>query len=105
MAEQEETIMTLNLDGKKGVNILKRRYDMMNSSILKVLKINGPLTLAELNSKVEMDLGGRFDGKIGWYLMAVKLDLEARNIVEKVSKKTPQMLRLVANSNAGFKSL
>jgi len=93
--EQEEKITTLNLDGKKGVNILKRRYDMMKDSILGVIKGKEEVTLAELNSLVESDLSGTFDGKIGWYLMAVKLDLEVREMIEKVPKATPQKLRLV----------
>ena len=47
-------------------------------------------------STVGKELKARdFDGKTGWYLMAVKLDLEVRNIIQKVPKKTPQTLTLV----------
>ena len=94
----EEKYMTLNLNGKKGVNILRSRYETMKSSILTILGGKGEVTLAELNSLVEADLGGKFDGKIGWYLMAVKLDLEAREIIKKVPNKTPQRLTIVSSS-------
>jgi hypothetical protein len=93
--EQEEKIMTLNLNGKKGVNISKQKYELMKDSILKVLKEKGEVTLTELNTLVESDLGDSFDGRVGWYLMAVKLDLEVREIIVKVPNQTPQRLALV----------
>jgi len=95
MTQPDEKIVTLNLNSKKGVNILKSRYDTMRESILSALKTNEQVTLAELNSLVEKDLGGKFDGKIGWYLMAVKLDLEARKVIKKVPNQSPQRLTLV----------
>lgn len=95
ISESEEKFMTLNLDGKKGVNILKRRYVMMKDSIITILKDKEEVTLTELRELVEADLAKKFDGRIGWYLMAVKLDLEAREVIKKVPKKTPQTLTLV----------
>lgn len=94
MDDNTEKIMTLNLDGKKGVNILKSRYDMMSSAIIETLKSEGQATLAELGNKVEANLQNKFDGKIGWYLMAVKLDLEARGTIVRVPGKVPQTLAL-----------
>lgn len=91
----EEKILTLNLNGKNGVNIYKSRYDIMRKSLLSILDKRGEVTLPELNSLVEIDLEGKFDGKIGWYLMAVKLDLEARSIIGKVPNKSPQTLTLI----------
>ncbi len=92
--DQEEKIMTLNLNGKKGVNISKQKYQLMKDAILKILKKKDEVTLAELNTLVESDLGDSFDGRVGWYLMAVKLDLEAREIISKIPNKTPQRLTL-----------
>ena len=92
---EEVKILTLNLDGKKGVNILKSRYDMMKISIINALKVHKELTLSELNSIVEEDLKEKFDGKIGWYLMAIKLDLEVREIIARVPNKSPQTLGLI----------
>lgn len=94
MDNATEKIMTLNLDGKKGVNILKSRYDMMSNAIIAVLKSQKQATLVELGKLVEANLHNKFDGKTGWYLMAVKLDLEARGTIARVPGKVPQTLAL-----------
>jgi hypothetical protein len=90
----DEKILTLNLDGKKGVNILKSKYDMMSITIITILKNKGQVTLSELGEEVEAELQNKFDGKIGWYLMAVKLDLEARGIIVRLPNKTQQTLKM-----------
>lgn len=95
MAIEVEKIMTLNHDGKKGVNILTSRYNAMKHAIITVLNQNGDTLLTNLSVLVEKQLNGTFDGKVGWYMMAVKLDLEVREIIERVPKKSPQTLRLV----------
>jgi hypothetical protein len=89
-----EKIMTLNHDGKKGVNIDRVKYETMKTAILGVLKEHGDATLSQLINLVENKLAGSFDGKIGWYLMAVKLDLEVRGIVKRIPGRTPQTLTL-----------
>lgn len=35
-------------------------------------------------------------GKAGWWVMAVKLDLEARGLIERVPKSKPQHVRKTA---------
>ena len=44
---------------------------------------------------VEGRLKGRFEGSIPWYMECVKLDLLARAVIERVTKGSPQRLRLV----------
>lgn len=90
----EPKILTLNLDGKKGVNILQRRYDLVKDAILATMAKTNPITLAQLGDTMEVELKDTLDGKIGWYFMAVKLDLEARGVIEKIPGKVPQTLRL-----------
>jgi hypothetical protein len=90
----EEKIMTLNHDGKKGVNISKDKYDTMKDAIIAVITKEKQVTLSELGAQVERELTYSFDGKIGWYLMAVKLDLEVRGIIAKILGKSPQTLVL-----------
>ena len=36
----------------------------------------------------------KFDGSISWYVTTIKLDLEARGIIERIPKKRPQTLKL-----------
>ena len=55
----------------------------------------GEMTHTNLVSGVEQRLAGGFDGSIKWYLETVKLDLEARGVIERVPKTRPQLLRLI----------
>jgi hypothetical protein len=56
--------------------------------------LNGKeLTHTELFAQMNKRLKGKFDGNISWYAETVKLDLEARNIIERTSSK-PQKYRV-----------
>lgn len=90
----EEKIMTLHPAGKKGVNILKRRYDQMAETLLEIVRKHGEITYSEMNDIAEKELEGKFDGKIPWYVVTVKLDLEARGILERIPKTSPHKLRI-----------
>ncbi|KAA3612361.1 MAG: hypothetical protein DWQ05_20420 [Calditrichaeota bacterium] len=90
----EEKIMTLHPEGKNGVNILKRRYDLIRDTLLNILAQTGEIEFRELSNMVIAALAGKFDGKILWYIVTVKQDLEARGLVEKVAKSSPQRIRL-----------
>ena len=54
----------------------------------------GAMTFRDLTDHVHEQLVGRFDGSISWYVTAVKLDLEANRVIERVPGKKPQALRL-----------
>ena len=41
------------------------------------------------------ELSDAFDGKVVWYIVTVKLDLEARGILERIPKTSPHRLRMV----------
>lgn len=82
----EEKILTKHPAGKSGRNISKKTYDMLKQSILTALH-GKELTHDELLEKVNRDLKGKFEGNIGWYAETVKLDLEARGIIERTSSK------------------
>jgi len=86
--------MTKHRQGKAGVNIDRTKYDQVRNAILKNLKRKKEMTFTELAAKVNEDLTDRFEGKIPWYVVTVKLDMEARKEIERVSDKSPQVLRL-----------
>jgi hypothetical protein len=88
-----ERILTLHPGGKKGVNIDKDKYDKMKLAILKILHDEGSVTLEELRTKLTKRLKGKFQGGITWYMMTVKLDLEARGVIERIPESKPQRLR------------
>lgn len=89
----EEKIMTLHPQGKKGVNILKRRYDVIKDYILKEVDRLGEPTYEQVSDSAVNDLSATFDGKVVWYVVSVKLDLEARGILERVPKSSPHKIR------------
>lgn len=87
-------IMTLHPEGKKGVNISQEKYDQIRGAILNTLVEKGTVSFQRLPDEVSKKLPN-FDGSIGWYTTTVKLDLEARRVIERVPHTSPQVLRLV----------
>jgi hypothetical protein len=88
----EEKILTKHPLGKSGKNISKQKYDTLKGAILTALKtkeLNHTQLFNELNNR----LRSRFSGNISWYGETVKLDLEARRMIERTSSK-PQKYRL-----------
>ncbi|MCA9952455.1 MAG: hypothetical protein KDE48_22550 [Anaerolineales bacterium] len=92
----EEKIMTLHPEGKQGVNISKAKYDQIKGAVLSVLTAEGEVRFKDLPAAVDKALEGEFDGSIGWYTTSVKLDLEARGLIERIPKSSPQLLRLAS---------
>ncbi|MEL6987218.1 MAG: hypothetical protein AAGK97_05260 [Bacteroidota bacterium] len=87
-------ILTLHPQGKKGVNIIKSKYDFIASHIIRIIKEHEEITFQELSDIMEESLSDEFDGKIIWYVVTVKLDLEARSVIERIPKTSPHKLRL-----------
>ncbi len=46
-------------------------------------------------SSQKKKLTATFDAKVRWYVVTVKLDLEARGIIERVPKSSPHILGYV----------
>ena len=65
-----------------------------NDLILKEIKPEGEISYEELSNRAVDQLSSTFDGKVVWYVVSVKLDLEARNIIERMPKTSPHRLRL-----------
>lgn len=91
----DKKILTQHPQGKQGVNISLVKYNTMKAAILKAFRNRDEVSLKQLTVLVKKDLTGRFDGSIGWYLISVKQDLEARGILEIVAGKKPQHLRKI----------
>lgn len=88
----EEKILTKHPLGKSGKNISKQKYDTLKEAILLALQ-NRELTHTELFSQLKKCLTSKFTGNVSWYGETVKLDLEARKIIERTSSR-PQRYRL-----------
>ena len=90
----EERILTKHPKGKDGVNILKRRYDTIKEFIIETIKEYDEICYDKLSDLAVEKLSDSFDGKVVWYIVTVKLDLEARNIIERIPKTSPHKLRI-----------
>jgi hypothetical protein len=88
----EEKILTKHPQGKSGRNISKESYDMVKTAILGALK-KKELTHDELFEQLNKNLKGKFAGNVSWYGETVKLDLEARKIIERTDSR-PQKYRI-----------
>ncbi len=87
--------MTLHPAGKQGVNIDRSKYDTVRQAIEETLRAQPGTTFGELTDAVNRRIGDSFDGSVAWYVVSVKLDLEARGVLERVDGRSPQRLRLV----------
>jgi hypothetical protein len=92
--ESAEKIMTKHPLGKTGRNIDRELYERVREALITILK-NRELTHTELFEHLEKRLKNKVDGNIGWYGETVKLDLEARKVIERTGSK-PQKYRLVS---------
>lgn len=81
-------------EGKQGVRILKRRYTAIKEAIINSLAETPVLTFNELCKTVDQKVKDSFDGEVMWYVTNVKLDLEARGIIQRIPNSRPQKIRL-----------
>lgn len=90
----EEKILTQHPQGRRGVNIKKKKYDQIREYILEVLREKKDMTFELLSDKAVKELSDTFEGKVLWYVVTVKLDLEARGEIERVASKGSHKLRI-----------
>ena len=88
-------IPTLVMTGDVKDPITRQNYETLKAAILSALR-NKELTHTELLDQLNKSLKNKFSGNISWYGETVKLDLEARKMIERTSSK-PQKYRLNPN--------
>lgn len=91
---KESKILTLHPEGKNGVNISLVKYELIRDFILKTIQNHGEITFSTLTQLAKKELVNQFEGNIPWYVVSVKLDLEARNVIERIPKTSPHKLRI-----------
>ena len=90
-----EQIQTLHPQaGKTNKRISLDKYNVIKENMLAIL-YNVELTHTELMEKLYQNVKDSFEGGVQWYGETVKLDLEARQIIERVNTK-PEKYRLKA---------
>lgn len=90
-----EKVLTLHPLGKKGRRIERHKYELTRQAILQCLE-NGDMTQDELVRCAVQRLEGSFEGSKGWYMESVKLDLEARKVIERYRSKPRDRYRIVS---------
>ena len=92
-----EQIQTLHPQpGKTNKRISLDKYNVIKDNILKILA-GKELTHTELMEKLYSKVKDSFEGGVQWYGETVKLDLEARKIIERTNTK-PEKYRLKTTS-------
>jgi hypothetical protein len=92
-------ILTRHPQRKSGKNISREKYDQVRAALLAVLG-RGQLTHTELMKRLHERLVTRFDGNPHWYGETVKLDLEARKVIERTDARPPKYRRVKRRSPA-----
>lgn len=97
----ENKIQLMHPQGKKAVRMDKGKYELLKAEILNYLNENSEGSFSEIVQSVAENFKNknlRFGGSLKWYLEWVKLDLEARKIITKSTKKPLQMYHLTNSS-------
>lgn len=91
-----QRIQTLHPDPTKtNKNITLEKYEFIKKHLLIILT-NNEFTHTQLMEELYAHVKDSFDGGVQWYGETVKLDLEARNVIERTASK-PQKYRLAGN--------
>jgi len=86
-------IQTLHpVEGKSNKKILLDKYSFIKESLISILK-EFELTHTELMEELYKRVKDDFIGGVQWYGETVKLDLEARQIIERTKTK-PERYRI-----------
>jgi hypothetical protein len=90
---KSELIQTLHPQaGKTNKKISLDKYTFIRDTLLTILN-EGELTHTELMEELYSRVKDNFEGGVQWYGETVKLDLEARQVIERTNTK-PQKYRM-----------
>jgi hypothetical protein len=94
---KEEKIQTLHPDPlKTGKNISVQKYHAIKEQMIAILS-ETEFSHTDLMEAIYQKVKDTFEGGVQWYAETVKLDLEARKIIERTGKN-PVKYRLMENS-------
>lgn len=92
---KSETIQTLHPDPKKvNKRISIEKYEFIRSELIAILQ-ESDYTHTELMECLYLNVKDRFEGGVQWYGETVKLDLEARGLIER-TKTRPEKYRIMS---------
>jgi len=86
---KEPTIQTLHPEaGKTNKSISLEKYELVKSAILEILQHHS-LSHTELMEAIHQRVKDTLQGNAQWYGETVKLDLEARHLIQRSKAKPP----------------
>jgi hypothetical protein len=92
---KEEQIQTLHpVEGKTNKRISLSKYTLVKEQLLNILE-SGEYTHNELMEELYQKIKDTFEGGVQWYGETVKLDLEARKIIERTKSKPEKYLIII----------
>ena len=90
----ENKIQLVHPEGKKGLKIEAKKYEILKSTIFRIIESSNENSFEDLLINCEKELFNHFNGSISWYATWVKLDLEAKGIILCNRKGQKQMIKL-----------
>jgi hypothetical protein len=103
LMNEEEIVQLKHPDPNKQMpRISKHKYAMVRKAILEILPFdNEGFLFKELAESVARFLSKEQLedlGSVGWHTTSIKLDLEARGLIERIPGRSPQRLRRVSRA-------
>ena len=93
-----EKIQLIHPEGKKAVSMEKEKYEALKGLLIEFLSGNGSSTHSEIKDGVNKLVKSRkiaFKGSVNWHLEWVKLDLESRKLIERITDSKPVKYHLL----------
>jgi hypothetical protein len=78
----QETILTLNQNGTRGVILARDHYDCLRNFIISAFETKAEISFEELMDKAMRSNEVYSNENSMWYLLKVKSDLQARGILK-----------------------
>ena len=100
MAATAQKFQTIHPEaGKQGTRVDAAKYEAMKAALLAVVPAAGAgIPFQDLVDAVRPHLPAELfaNASVSWYVTTIKLDLEARGLIERVPGARPQRLRRVS---------
>jgi len=105
MMQEKKVVQMLRPDGKKGVSIPEDQYESLRLFVLAQLDSRGDATLNELIERANDIFQDKIDSDLSWYVLQVKLDLEARGMIRSFTPPHQKRLFYLKLTRQGTREL
>lgn len=106
MLTEAQKILTWHPAGRPGAYISKGDYDVVTDFIISALSAQ-EISISDLMTLGGEELKEKIAGDVSWSILIVKLDLEARGVITRITRLSPfrsQFLKLRPKAVKKFKA-